>query len=164
VDSEKPLLLLDIDGTLCPDGPGPDRAMTWLPGGAGDKCFRSDLPAVLGKLGARYELAWATAWENHANLILAPVLGLPSLPVVRFADPAAGEVGDGWAGRTWKLPSVRRFAGERSLAWIDDDLHPDAFAWAALRRIPTRLIATDQRVGLTDDHIRSLLAFAGRGP
>src|SRR5512132_846417 len=143
-------------------GPGPDQAMTWLPGGAGDKYFRSDLPAVLGELGAHYELAWASAWEHHANLILAPALGLPSLPVVRFTDPAPGEVGEGWAGRTWKLPSVQRFAGDRPLAWVDDDLHADAYAWAVLRRIPAKLIGTDPRLGLTDHDIRSLLAFTGR--
>ena len=162
MDARRPLLLLDIDGTLCPIGPGPGHAMTWLPGEAGDKHFRSDLPAVLAELGGRYELVWATAWENHANLILAPALGLPSLPVVRFSDPAPGEVGHAWAGRTWKLPSVQRFAGQRSLAWVDDDLHADAYAWAALRRIPAKLIRTDPRLALTDDHIRSLLAFAGR--
>src|SRR5512132_957603 len=93
VDARRPLLLLDIDGTLCPIGPGPGHAMTSLPGEAGDKYFRSDLPAVLAELGGRYELVWATAWENHANLILARALGLPLLPVVRFSDPAPGEVG-----------------------------------------------------------------------
>ena len=87
--ARRPLLLLDIDGTLCPIGPAPGHAMTWLPGEAGDKYFRSNLPAVLAELGGRYELVWATAWENHANLILAPALGLPSLPVVRFSDPGA---------------------------------------------------------------------------
>lgn len=130
-----------------PDRAGPGHAMTWLPGEAGDKYFRSNLPAVLAELGGRYELVWATAWENHANLILAPALGLPSLPVVRFSDPAPGEVGHAWAGRTWKLPSVQRFAGQRSLAWVDDDLHADAYAWAALWRIPAKLIRTDPRPG-----------------
>lgn len=136
--------------------------MTWLPGGAGDKYFRADLPDVLGALRERYELVWATAWEHHANLILAPALGLPSLPVVAFSDPAPGQVGPEWRGRTWKLPSVQRFAAARSLAWIDDDVHADAFAWAALRRFPTKLIRTDGRIGLTDEHVRSLLAFAAR--
>jgi hypothetical protein len=162
VQGHQPLLLLDIDGTLCPEGPGPDRAVTWLAGGAGQKYFRSDLPDVLGALRERYQLVWATAWEHHANLILAPALGLPWLPVIAFTNPAPGQVGPEWRGRTWKLPSVERFAGERSLAWVDDDVHADAFAWAALRRFPTKLIRTDGRIGLTDDHIRSLLAFAAR--
>ncbi|MGE5636591.1 MAG: hypothetical protein ACM3UV_06600 [Nocardioidaceae bacterium] len=159
--SAKPLLLLDIDGTLCPIGPGPGGPMTRLAtGGVGSVSFRADLPELLAELGRRFELAWATAWEDSANLLLAPALRLPALPVVRFSDPAPGEVGDRFAGRTWKLPSVRRFAGRRAVAWVDDDLHPDAYAWAALRASPTKLITTEPSAGLTDAELRALLAFA----
>ena len=155
-----PLLLLDIDGTLCPLGPGPGCAMRHAWTGADAVWFRADLPDVLAELGAHYELAWASAWQHHANLLLAPPLGLPSLPVVNFTDPAPSEVGSLYAGRTWKLGSVQRFATDRPLAWIDDDLHPDAYTWAALRRIPTKLTTTNPSRGITDAHIRPLLAFA----
>jgi hypothetical protein len=159
--SAKALLLLDIDGTLCPIGPGPGGPMTRLAtGGAGSVSFRSDLPELLAELGRRFELAWATAWEDSANLLLAPVLRLPAMPVVRFSDPAPGEVGDRFVGRTWKLPSVSRFAGRRAAAWVDDDLHPDAYAWAARRASPTKLITTEPSAGLTDAELRALLAFA----
>ena len=90
------LLLLDIDGTLCPIGPGPDVAMRHLSIGTGAVSFRADLPEVLAELAACYELAWATAWEDNANLLLAPALGLPALPVVRFAHPAP-DVGSRYA-------------------------------------------------------------------
>jgi hypothetical protein len=156
------LLLLDIDGTLCPLGPGPDVAMRHLSIGSGSVSFRADLPEVLGELAARYELAWATAWQDNANLLLAPALGLPALPVVRFTDPAADEGGSSHTGRTWKLSSVQRFAAERPLAWIDDELHSDAYTWAATRRIPTKLLSTDPSRGIVDREIRSLLAFARR--
>jgi HAD domain in Swiss Army Knife RNA repair proteins len=154
------LLLLDIDGTLCPVGPGPDGPMRHLSIGAGAVSFRADLPDVLTELAARYELAWATAWQDHANLLLAPALRLPALPVVRFTDPAPDEVGSRYAGHTWKLPSIQRFGADRPLAWIDDDLHGDAYAWAAMRRIPTKLLTTDPSRGITDRHVRALLAFA----
>ena len=144
------LLLLDIDGTLCPVGPGPDVEMRHLSIGAGAVSFRADLPEVLAELAARYELAWATAWQDNANLLLAPALGLPTLPVVRFTDPAPDEVGSRYTGRTWKLPSVQGFAADRPLAWIDDDLHGDAHAWAAARRIPTKLLSTDPSRGIVD--------------
>ena len=157
-----PLLLLDIDGTLCPVGPGPEGALRHLWTGAGSVWFRADLPEVLAELAAHYELAWATAWQHHANLLLAPALGLPALPVVPFTDPAPDEVGSRYAGRTWKLPSVQRFAAARPLAWIDDDLHGDAYAWSATRRIPTKLLSTDPSRGIVDREIRSLLAFARR--
>jgi hypothetical protein len=52
------LLLLDIDGTLCPVGPGPDVEMRHPSIGAGAVSFRADLPEVLAGLAARYELAW----------------------------------------------------------------------------------------------------------
>jgi hypothetical protein len=156
------LLLLDIDGTLCPVGPGPDVAMRQLSIGMGAVSFRADLPEVLAELAARYELAWATAWEDNANLLLAPALGLPALPVVRFADPAPDEVGSRYAGRTWKLPSIERFAADQPLAWIDDDLHGDAYAWASMRRVPTKLLSTDPSRGIIDRDVRALLAFARR--
>jgi HAD domain in Swiss Army Knife RNA repair proteins len=157
-----PLLLLDIDGTLCPLSSGPETAMRQLSTGAGSVWFRADLPDVLTELAAHYELAWATAWHEHANLLLAPALGLPALPVVHFSAPAPDEVGSRYAGRTWKLPSIQRFGADRPLAWIDDDLHPDAYTWAAMRRIPTKLITTDPNRGITNQDVRTLLAFARR--
>ncbi len=153
------LLLLDIDGTLCPAGAGPAVEMRHLSIGAGAVSFRADLPEVLAELAALYELAWATAWQDNANLLLAPALGLPTLPVVRFTDPA-DEVGSRYTGRTWKLPSVQGFEADRPLAWIDDDLHGDAHSWAAARRIPTKLLSTDPSRGIVDREVRSLLAFA----
>jgi len=130
--------------------------------GAGGVSFRADLPDVLAELASRYELVWATAWEDNANLLLAPALGLPSLPVVRFTDPAPDHAGASYAGRTWKLPGVKRFVADRPLAWIDDELHGDAYAWATARRIPTKLLSTDPTRGLVDREVRSLLAFARR--
>ena len=61
--------------------------------GAGAVSFRADLPEVLAEVAARDELARANAWKDNANLLLAPALGLPTLPVVRFTDPAPDEVG-----------------------------------------------------------------------
>ena len=159
------LLLLDLDGTLCPVGPGPDVAMRHRSIGPGSVSSRADLSDVLAELAARCKLAWARAWQDSANLVLAPALGLPALPVVRFTDPAADEVGSRHTGRTWKLPSVQRFAADRPLAWIDDELHGDAYAWATARRIPTKLLSTDPSRGIVDREIRSPLARrTRRGP
>ena len=70
------LLLLDIDGTLCPVGPGPDAEMRHLSIGAGAVSFRADLPEVLAELAARYELAWATAWQDNAKSAAGSGAGL----------------------------------------------------------------------------------------
>ena len=77
-----------------------------------------------------------------------------------FHRPRPDEVGSRYAGHTWKLPSIQRFGAYRPLAWIDDELHGDAYAWAAMRRIPTKLLTTDPSRGITDRHVRALLAFA----
>ena len=105
------LLLLDIDGTLCPLGPGPNVAMRHLSIGSGSVSFRADLPDC--------SPSWQPATSSPGrppgrttNLLLAPALGLPALPVVRFTDPAADEVGLRHTGRTWKLPSVQRVAAD----------------------------------------------------
>ena len=111
------LLLLDIDGTLCPLGPGPDVAMRQLSIGSGSVSFRADLPEVLVELAARYELAWATAWQDSANLLLAPALGLPALPVIRFTDLPADELGLGHTGRSWKLPGGQAAGPRRARRW-----------------------------------------------
>ena len=35
----------------------------------------------LAELRERYELVWASTWEEHANTYIAPLLGLPGLAV-----------------------------------------------------------------------------------
>ena len=157
-----PLLLLDIDGTLCPVGPGPDLAMAHLSIGTGSVSFRADLRDVLAELANRFELVWASSWEDNANLLLASALGLSTLPVVRFTVPTREAPGGRHERRTWKLASVERFVGDRPAAWLDDELHGDAHAWAALRTVPTKLLSPDPRVGILDRDVRALLAFARR--
>ena len=101
-------------------------------------------------------LVWATSWEHAANRALAPVLGLPELPVVSFAGSSAPP------GRTWKLPSVKRFIGDRPMAWVDDDLGRDAHAWAQKRTQPTLLLDINPSWGLAEAHVDILIEFADR--
>jgi len=109
-DGRKPLLLIDIDGPLNPyaakatrrpagyethrvpmngDRPAgsPDDLMTaaarrltlrvWLNPAHG---------AMLLSLADVFELHWATDWEDAANRIVAPLIGLPELPVIHWGD------------------------------------------------------------------------------
>ena len=107
----------------------------------------------LGELTEFYELVWATTWEHSANESMAPILGLPELPVIEF---------ERGSGDTWKLESVRSFVTDRPFAWIDDDLFLDAFSWARNRDAPTLLLRTSSSVGMTLEHHEALLAF-GKG-
>jgi hypothetical protein len=60
----------------------------------------------------------------------------------------------------WKLDTVDGHAGERPLAWVDDRFDDSCHAWAAARRAPTLLVATDPAVGLTDAHVEHLERWA----
>lgn len=55
---------------------------------------------------------------------------------------------------------MRRFAGERALAWVDDELGHDAHAWATAREAPTLLIDVRADRGLSAQDVDELLAFA----
>ncbi len=152
----KPLLLLDVDGVLCPIGPGPGDGMRALVVDGSPITFSEQLPTRLATLGERFALVWATAWEHDANRSLAPVLGLPELPLVVFAGRHAR------AGRTWKLSAVKRFVGSRPMAWVDDELGRDAHHWASRRAAPTLLIDINPSWGLAEAHVQVLVDFADR--
>jgi len=88
---------------------------------------------------------------------LGPLLGLPDdRPFLRF-DPEAGP-----DAPTYKLPVVNRFVRDRPVAWVDDELGPDAVARADERDQPTLLIQPDPRIGLMDEQVEELLSFATR--
>ena len=151
----RPLLLLDVDGVLNILGAG-DGSPTECFGASGHLIrHRTDLPELLARLRARFELVWATAWEQRANTGIAPRLGLPELPVICFSQHP------GRALPTWKLPAVISHVGRRAFAWVDDVLGLDAHRWAAARREPTLLLDVDPATGLTPGHVNTLLAFAG---
>jgi len=149
----RPLLLLDVDGVVCPLGDAaPDQvpiASTYV-----SLSHHRLLPNWLAELTHVFELVWATTWEHDANELLAPLLGLPDLPVISFAGTVVGP------GETVKLPAIRRFVGDRSFAWVDDRLGIDATAWAAHRRPATLLRDIDPALGLAREDIDVLLAFA----
>jgi hypothetical protein len=150
-----PLLLLDVDGVL-----NPYAAPACPPGYTEHALFDGEEPVWicaahgqwLRELAARFELTWATAWGDNANWLLAPLLGLASLPVVVFPPPPFRPQD--------KLPAVRRFAQNRPLVWIDDQLSPEAHGWAARRRTPTLLIDVDPAEGLTRLVVEQALQWA----
>lgn len=147
----RPLLLLDVDGVLCPIG---DRSETLVSIGASHLRYEEETPQRLRSLVDHFVLVWATSWEEEANEVVGPALGLPLLPVVRFGhwDPPQGV--------TWKLPAIQQYVGERACAWVDDDIGRDAHAWARARGIPTRFLEIRGDRGLSQDDVEELIAFA----
>ena len=60
----------------------------------------------------------------------------------------------------WKLDAIEEYAGDRPAAWIDDSVDEECFAWAEEREAPTLIIQTESPVGLTDEHVDRLFAWA----
>jgi hypothetical protein len=86
-DARRPLLFLDVDGPLIPFGLPPGQYPTYPgPRDDGASPLLDRLSPAHGPrlLALPYELVWATAWEDEANELVAPRLGLPQLPVVTF--------------------------------------------------------------------------------
>lgn len=169
--TDSPVLLLDVDGVLCPveDNtrpggyypPSPDfRPVPYEHPETGEsmRLWVSDENARrVERLSAAFEVVWATGWVHRANYVIGPLHRLPPLPVVELA----------WSedlrsvSTSWKLPAVAAYAGDdRPCAWIDDDLGADVEQWADTRPGPTLLVPIDHRVGLTDDAVERALRFA----
>jgi len=176
----KPLLLLDVDGVLFPFcGVHLPDGCDWVvfddvvtPDGRTFEhlrcCFDPGQVERLRVLAEAFELVWATTWEQVANDRLSELFSLPELPVIAFYDAPPGRItyhlSDILSGiATTKLGPVDMWVGERPLAWVDDQLHFDARAWAERRSAdgaPTLLVRTDPRRGLTNAQTDELLAFA----
>jgi hypothetical protein len=184
----RPLLLVDIDGVISLFGPpaASSRERRAPDGSTLDGSFHSieGIPHFLSStaathllsLAARFELVWASGWEERANEHLPHLLGLPQrLPFLRFpravtqAPPGTPAAANGAALAAegpqttlahWKLESVDAYAGERPLAWIDDAFNRACHEWAAARASPTLLVATEPELGLTSREAALLQEWA----
>lgn len=148
----RPLLLCDIDGALSP--------MIDLEEPEGAKLVRvcsfvgvvPELRSWMDELKEHFELVWATSWEDEANEMFGPGIGLVDLPVIHFTK---GVMDD-----TAKLANVKEFVKDRAFAWIDDVLHDDAFWFAKGHPHGALLIRTKALEGITREHVDELIAFA----
>jgi hypothetical protein len=178
---EKPLLMVDIDGvislfgcagrspwtprvegsmqpatpagSLVPGSPAPAGSFHTIDG---IPHFLSHAAAEhLRDLASRFDLVWASGWEEKAEEYLPRLLGLPSgLPFLRF------ERSPGRGNAHWKLAAIDEHAGSRPLAWIDDAFNEACHAWAHARPAPTLLVQTIPERGLISSEARRLTAWA----
>ena len=155
----KPILFVDVDGVISLFGfsneggelPGPFH---WVDGIA--HCISQECGPRLERLAERFDLVWATGWEEKANEYLPFILGLPfkELPVLTFDGRAV------FGSAHWKLEAIEEYAAGRPAAWIDDNLDDECRGWAERREEPTLLIQTESPVGMLDEHVDELLAWA----
>ncbi|MFJ8691933.1 HAD domain-containing protein [Streptomyces roseolilacinus] len=148
---ERPLLFLDVDGPLLPFGDGPQRG----PSSTAPDSHLTRLDPQIGPrlAGLPCELVWATTWEEEANTVIAPRLGLPPLPVVYWPETSdAHEREDKWFGLHWKTRTLVAWADGRPFVWVDDEITEADRDWVSTRH-PTpallRYIASSR--GLTDE-------------
>jgi hypothetical protein len=155
----KPILFLDVDGVISVFGfstdagtlPGPFH---WIDGVA--HCIPADVGERLARLSDPFELVWATGWEEKANEYLPYILDLPAreLPCLLFQGQAV------FGSAHWKLDAISDYAGERPAAWIDDNIDDACRYWATARDAPTLLVETKSAIGITEEHVDTLLAWA----
>jgi hypothetical protein len=155
---DRPLLMVDVDGVISLfgfDPSSPPAGQFQLVDGIAH-LLSATAGNHLRELSREFELVWCTGWEEKANAYLPLALGLPAaLPCVPFDElsrpPSA----------RWKLIGIDAYAGpSRALAWVDDAHDDRCAAWAAARAAPTLLVSTEPAVGLTEEHVDALLAWA----
>ena len=159
--AERPILALDVDGVISlfgfdgtfDEAPGTFHLINGIahciPDGVGERIIR---------LAERYEVVWATGWEDRANERLPHLLGLPGdLPYLTFDGQAR------FGTAHWKIEPIDRYARNRPLAWIDDCLDDSCRAWASAREAPTLLVPTEPFTGLTEELTEAMLGWVERG-
>jgi hypothetical protein len=150
--SDRPLLLLDVDGVLQPVGRSVPPGYERFTDDGSDVVLCRTHGLWLTRLATRFDLVWSTTWGPIANLAIGRRLGLPDLPHIRLHDlPSTG---------TRKLATVAEYVGDRAVAWIDDELYEDAVAWATDQAVPTLLRRTAPGVGLRKPDVDALEDFA----
>ncbi|MCD0445608.1 hypothetical protein LO763_18540 [Glycomyces sp. A-F 0318] len=147
--TEQPLLFLDVDGTVIPfsrrHGNGSAAAAT--------EPYLAGIDAELGHRLAALpcELVWATTWEDDANTDVAPRLGLPPLPVVRWPEPSSEDrLEDRWFNLHWKTRTLVAWTDGRPFAWLDDEITGADIDWVAARHRGRALLhPVDASQGIT---------------
>ena len=100
------------------------------------------------------ELVWATTWMEEANEVVAPLLGLPALPVLDWPEPSVEDI---YFGLHPKTRAIVRCASGRDFAWVDDEITDADREWV-LENHPgsALLIRVDPRRGLTRQDFATL--------
>ncbi|MEU1167200.1 HAD domain-containing protein [Streptomyces sp. NPDC090075] len=150
--AERPLLFLDVDGTLLPYAGArlPTTPQGWADWqlASNPQLARIDRGHGPRLLALPCVLVWATAWMADANTVIAPLLGLPVLPVADL-PPAPDEYPAGTLN--WKTRALVRTAAGRPFVWVDDSITDLDRAWVSAhhRGGPVLLHRVDPMTGLT---------------
>jgi hypothetical protein len=81
-------VFLDVDGTLLPFGSSAVVSSSLEASVNSPLLARLDLEGAARLAMLPCKLVWATTWMEQANDVLAPLLGLPALPVLDWSEPS----------------------------------------------------------------------------
>jgi hypothetical protein len=149
----RPLLFLDVDGTLLPVGGAPGRPVADVDWDAWQSVENTNLTKLTPSHGPRLlalscDLMWATAWMHEANEVIAPLIGLPELPVV---DLPAWEDEFERAELHWKTRTLVELAAGRPFVWIDDEITDTDKDWVAAHHPGRALLQrVESEYGITE--------------
>jgi hypothetical protein len=158
--SERPILALDVDGVISLfgfDGPLDDVPGRFHLIDGIAHCIPDEVGPRVLRLAERFDIVWATGWEERANDSLPQILGLETeLPVLTFGRDAR------FGTAHWKMGPIGAYAGDRPLAWVDDSLDESCHAWARDREAPTLLVPVESSRGLEQAHVDALIDWVER--
>lgn len=167
----RPLIAVDVDGVLNqlskteePE-PGWRDAYVSMYGSVfrirHNKSHGEKLLALAADTGA--ELVWCTTWEDQANEHIAPLVGLPKLPVVSLS-PGRAEMKFSEYRTPGQIKSraLQAYAatdeGVCGWAWFDDDARAQDIEWSSAAEL---LVEIDSRTGLQDKHFEAAREWFG---
>jgi HAD domain in Swiss Army Knife RNA repair proteins len=152
--TNRPLVLIDVDGVLNVITSARERRRLcyhhgWqqkrvdVGGGSLRLFWNPDSGPMLRHLAEETgaELAWGTTWEEYANLVIGPLVGLPELPVCPVA------------GFPHKANGIVPWTAGRPFVWFDDEPDAAEVTAALAGSQPHLVIRTDEREGLTEGHV-----------
>ncbi|MFI8228142.1 hypothetical protein ACIGDI_04895 [Streptomyces sp. NPDC085900] len=145
-----PLLFLDVDGTLVPYRgarlPTTEEGWAAWQHASNPQLSRMDPGHGPRLLALPCALVWATAWMGDADTVIAPLLGLPELPVAALPEAPQEYPAD---VLNWKTAALVRVARGRPFVWVDDSITELDQAWVSVNHPgPALLHRVDALAGL----------------